>query len=117
MSILLADYVEVPNERCVVENRHPGGKGPGFGKIYVYRDEKLESMETIFLWGPRGQITHAGPTDYTRDQANRAIRALASTPFGARALGLELPRPILADVPTAPPRSPWPAPEIPELPR
>lgn len=68
-------------ERALVENR-----GANFGKIYVYGPGE-EEIEAILLWAGRGRISH-GTITPTRDQKNRAIRALAESPWGAAALGV-----------------------------
>lgn len=80
-------------ERVTVEDR-----GAGFGKIYVHRDD--DTIEAIMIWTGRGVMTE-GVIEPTRDQKDRAVRALAETKSGAKALGLDEPRPEM--VPAPPP--------------
>jgi hypothetical protein len=68
-------------ERVTVEDR-----GAGFGKIYVHRDD--DTIEAIMVWTGRGVMTE-GVIEPTREQKDRAIRALAETKSGAKALGVD----------------------------
>ena len=77
-------------ERVTVEDR-----GAGFGKIYVHRDD--DSIEAIMVWTGRGVMTE-GVIEPTRDQKDRAVRALAETKSGAKMLGLDEPRPMAEPV-------------------
>lgn len=68
-------------ERVTVEDR-----GAGFGKIYVHRDD--DTVEAIMVWTGRGVMTE-GVIEPTREQKNRAVRALSETKSGAKALGID----------------------------
>ena len=70
-------------ENCVVEHR-----GAMMGKIYIYDPEDHSIIRAEMLWCGKDRISVAGIIEPHRDQKERAIRALATSPWGAKALTL-----------------------------
>lgn len=88
--IQTADTYWSEEHHAVVENR-----GANFGRITVYHRGTTYEVEAELSWAGKGRISHGNVTP-TRDQKNRAILALAESPWGEFALGVtppERPRP------------------------
>lgn len=65
-------------------------RGCGFGKIVLYTPDETEQPEMVFLWSNGGRVCLQGTVgNPTREQKNRAVRALAETTFGRVALSLD----------------------------
>lgn len=71
------------SQNASVENR-----GANFGRITVFHPGSSE-VEAELTWAGKGRISHGNVTP-TRDQKNRAIRALAESPWGEFALGVRV---------------------------
>lgn len=70
-----------------VENRG----GVGFGKIYVFhrgRGRGNDAIEAILLWSESTGVSYCNSIVPSDEATSRAVRALAETPWGARAIGV-----------------------------
>jgi hypothetical protein len=79
--ILRDDDYWSETEQVHVENR-----GAAFGKITVWNDDVAVAQ---FTWAANGTIRPIGLGEPSRAYKERAIRALAETPWGAKALGTD----------------------------
>lgn len=82
------------------ENVDVERRGPGFGKVYVFKD-RTSQLEAVFVVAGRGHVEPI-TLGYTPEAAERAVRALAETKWGAEVLGCPI-------------RCPWPAPAAEDL--
>lgn len=74
----------------LTENADVEHRGLNMGKVYVFWRGTHNTLEAEFVYTPLG-IAPSGSVEPTREQKNRAVRALAASPWGEKVLGY--PRP------------------------
>lgn len=71
------------------QNAYVEHRGGGFGKIVLWTPDESEQAEMVFLWTNGGRVCLQGTVgNPTREQKDRAVRALSETSYGRVALDL-----------------------------